>query len=371
MRDGSGKRVKVYFFTMVLSRSRYKYVYHSLTPFTASLAIYAHIKAFEYFGGIPTEIVYDQDKVFLVNENLGDLILTAEFKAFCQAMPFELFFCRKADPQTKGKVENVVKYIKQNFLYNRPFSDIATLNREALEWLGRTANGMPHAVTKEKPKDLWLIEQDHLLEVPPYVFNEPDPVYPVRQDNSVYYKKNLYTLPEGTYKGRGTNVTIQVQDDELIIKDQQDRHIATHEICFGKGRVISNTDHKRDKSKNLDNLMLNVAVIFPDSDKALMYLERIRKEKPRYARDQFLYIRKCVDRADVDSVVKTLGYCIDQEIYSARDFEAVMDKHLKERQDSGQKMTEVKQVSLSINKKIAEITPATSNILDYERIMKN
>jgi len=371
MRDGQGKRIKVYFFTMVLSRSRYKYVYHSLTPFTASLAIYAHLKAFEYYGGIPKEIVYDQDKVFLVNENLGDLILTEEFKAFCQAMPFEVYFCRKADPQSKGKVENVVKFIKQNFLYNRPFSDIATLNREALEWLGRTANGTPHAVTKEKPKDMWLIEQDHLLEIPPYTFNEPDPTYPVRQDNAVYYKKNLYTLPEGTYQGRGTNVTIQAQDGELIIKDQHGRHIATHEICFGKGRVISNTDHKRDKTKNLDTLMLDVAVLFPDNDSALIYMEKIRRDKPRYARDQFLYIRKCVERADLDIAGKTLHYCIDHDIHSARDFEAVMDKYLKERQANGQPVAEVKQVSLSINKKIAEITPSTSNILDYERIMKN
>jgi len=371
MRDGQGKRVKVYFFTMVLSRSRYKYVYYSLSPFTSALAIYAHLKAFAYFGGVPKEIVYDQDRVFLVSENLGDLILTEEFQTFCKAMPFELFFCRKADPQSKGKVENVVKYIKQNFLYNRPFVDISILNREGLEWLGRTANGMPHAVTKQKPTDLWIIEQEHLLEIPDYIFNEPKPIYPVRQDNSVYYMSNLYTLPEGTYKGRGTEVTIHVQESELIIMNLHDRHIATHKICSAKGRVISNTDHKRDKSKNLDNLLLDVALTFPDNDKALIYLEHIRKDKPRYARDQFQYIRKCVARADVVSVVNTLQYCLDNKIYSAKDFEAVMAKHIKERQASGHKTPKVKLVSLSINKKINEIIPNTSNIMDYEKIMKN
>lgn len=371
MRDGQGKRVKVYFFTMVLSRSRYKFVFFSLKPFTTALAIYAHMKAFAYFGGIPKEVVYDQDRVFLVSENLGDLILTEEFQAFCKAMPFELFFCRKADPQSKGKVENVVKYIKQNFLYNRPFVDISILNMEGLEWLGRTANGMPHAVTMQKPTDLWIIEQEHLLEIPAYVFNEPDPLYPVRQDNSVYYMSNIYSLPEGTYNGRGTDVTIQVQDGELIIKDLHDRHIATHKICSGKGRVISNTDHKRDKSKKLDNLLLEVAMTFPDYDKALMYLEQIRKDKPRYARDQFQYICKCVARADVDSVVKTLQYCLDNKIYSAKDFEAVMDNYIQNKQASGQKIPVEKKVSLSINKKIAEIIPDTSNIMDYEKIMKN
>ena len=372
MRDTGGKRIKIYFFTMVLSRSRCKYVYHSMTPFTSALAIYAHMMAFRFFGGIPKEIVYDQDKVFLVNENLGDLILTEEFQAFCRAMPFELFFCRKADPQSKGKVENVVKYVKQNFLYNRPFSDIDTLNRESMEWLGRTANGMPHSITMRKPKDELLLEQEHLLEIPPYVFNEPDPTYPVRGDNSVYYKKNLYTLPKGTYKGRDSYVTIKIRDGELIINDQHERHIATHKYCSLEGRVISNTDHKRDKSKKLDSLMLDVAVLFPDNDKALMYLEKIRREKPRYARDQFQYIRKCVEeKANVDIAGWTLDYCMDHGIYSAKDFEAVMDKHLRDRLDSGQKIPEANQVPLSINKKVAEITPNTSNILDYEKIMKN
>ena len=118
-------------------------------------------------------------------------------------------------------------------------------------------------------------------------------------------------------------------------------------------------------------MLLEVAMTFPDYDKALIYLEQIRKDKPRYARDQFQYIGKCVARADVDSVGKTLQYCCDNEIYSAKDFEAVMDKHIQERKASGQKITVEKKVSLSINKRIAEITPDTSNIMDYEKIMKN
>jgi hypothetical protein len=371
MRDGSGKRVKVYFFCMVLSRSRYKFVYYSLKPFTSVLAIYAHMKAFEYFGGIPKLIVYDQDKVFLHDENLGDLILSQEFQAFVTAMPFDVHFCRKSDPQSKGKVENVVKYVKQNFLYNRPFVDIDTLILENLGWLDRTANGMTHAVTKQKPKDLWVIEREHLLEIPPYVFNEPDPVYPVRLDNSVLYKSNLYTVPVGTYKGRGTKVTIKLQEGELIITDLLGELIASHKVCLDKGRVISNTNHKRDKTKKLDALMLDVAILFPDNDMALSYLERIRKVKPRYARDQFIYIRKCVSRADVNSVTQTLQYCVDNGIYNARDFEAVMDKYLRENKAKGIKKPNIKQVRLSINKKVAEIIPNTSNILDYEKIMKN
>jgi hypothetical protein len=286
-------------------------------------------------------------------------------------MPFEPIFCRKSDPQSKGKVENVVKYVKYNFLYNRPFSDIESLNQECIEWLSRTANGMPHSVTMEKPKDHLLLEQDQLQEIPPYTFEEPKPVFPVRKHNVVLYKRNWYTVPEGTYKGRGTYVTILVQKGETVIKDTNGHHLATHELSYGRGRIISNTDHKRDKTKKIDGLMLDVAALFPDNDSALMYLEKIRKEKPRYARDQFQYIRKCVERADVDIAGKTLRCCIDNGIYDAKDFEAVLDNYLEQSSSSGRPVTELKKVSLSISKQIAEITPNTSNILDYEKIMKN
>lgn len=371
MRDGQGKRVKVYFFTMVLSRSRCKYVFHSLTPFTSSLTVYSHIKAFEYFGGIPYEIIYDQDKVLLVDENLGNLILTEVFQAFVQTMPFEPVFCRKSDPQSKGKIENVVRYVKHNFLYNRPFSDIEILNQECLEWLGRTANGMQHSVTMKKPKEQLVFEQEHLQDIPPYTFNEPEPVFPVRKHNVVLYKRNWYTVPEGTYQDRSTKVTITTQEGTLIIKDLNGQHLATHEICYGSGRIISNTDHKRDKSKKLDAMMLDLAVLFPDNESALTYLEKIRKEKQRYARDQFQHIRRCIERADIDIAGKTLRCCIERGIYDAKDFEAVMNMYLDQRKASGTVMPEMKKVSLSINKNIAEITPNTSSILDYEKIMKN
>jgi transposase len=37
--------------------------------------------------------------------------------------------CRAADPQSKGKVENMVKHAKQNFLAGRYFKDVETLNQ--------------------------------------------------------------------------------------------------------------------------------------------------------------------------------------------------------------------------------------------------
>ena len=52
------------------------------SPFTTALTVYAHELSFAYLGGKPKKIIYDQDKVLIVNENLGDDLLTREFHAF-------------------------------------------------------------------------------------------------------------------------------------------------------------------------------------------------------------------------------------------------------------------------------------------------
>jgi hypothetical protein len=140
MTDSYGHRKKVYFFAAVLSRSRYKYVFFTEHPFTTEAIIIAHEKAFDFFAGYPKEMVYDQDKKMLTDENAGNLILTDAFRSYQQERPFKLHFCRKQDPQSKGKIENVIKYVKYNFLRGRVFNDICTLNGQAIAWLERTAN---------------------------------------------------------------------------------------------------------------------------------------------------------------------------------------------------------------------------------------
>ena len=58
----------------------------------------------------------------LSDENLGDILLTKEFSSYVNEKNFKTVFCRKSDPESKGKIENVVKYIKYNFLRGRTFT---------------------------------------------------------------------------------------------------------------------------------------------------------------------------------------------------------------------------------------------------------
>lgn len=371
MRDTHGKRMKVYFFSMALSRSRYKYVLFFQSPFTSASAIRSHEEAFEYFGGIPSEIVYDQDKVFLTNENKGDLILTEKFKSYTLARPFKLHFCRKADPESKGKIENVVKYIKQNFLYNRTFLDIETLNDEVLGWMGRTANALPHNRTKKDPHSEWIIEQPFLIPYTPISIIPEPGMYTVKKDNTISWKSNLYTLPIGSYKGQGTQVMVNDEQGYLIMADRQGNEICRHKICTEKGQIISNTDHKREKSEGVDELIKQVAQGFDDAEKAEKYLLNIRQKKNRYIRDQLMTIKSIIEQTDKNVVSKALDFCCENNVFSASDFKSVAAKYTRDQLGEviPEESKEIKTINRQENSALQK--PAISSIIDYESIMKN
>ena len=372
MRNGLGKRIKVWFFTMLLSRSRHKYVFFSGTPFTSYTAIEAHETAFAFFEGVPQEVVYDQDKVFLADENKGDLLLTSAFKDYCRGRTFRLYFCRKADPQSKGKVENVVKYTKQNFLYNRPFSDVPLLNQEALAWLGRTANAKPHAATQKVPHAEWCIEKKSLTPFVAIAIKPPSNLYTVRKDNTISYKGNFYTLPSGTYNGRGTQVNVVRENGFLVASSITNVILCSHAISTEKGKLVANTDHKRQKSDKLAQMLVSISLLFDDPALAIKFMENIRREKPRYLRDQLTLLKQTVEGNCAPVANQALEYCARMDVSSANDFRSVAERLHNER---SQKMDSMpKPISANplngVKADAANYLPVKSSIADYELLMK-
>ena len=373
MRTTTGTRTKVFFFTIVLSRSRFKYVWFIDGYFTSELAIEAHEKAFEYLGGIPDEIVYDQDKVFVVSENGGDIILTDAFREYTRAQCFALYFCRKADPQSKGKVENLVKYVKQNFLYNRTYHNIETLNDEVLGWLGRTANSLPHGTTQKEPWAEFNIERSFLKPYNAHVIPiKTLATYTVRKDNTISYKGNFYSLPLGTYKGKGTLVAVSVEDAFLVITDALgEEQICRHKIPVGRGNKVANTDHKRDKSAAIGEMIVEVAALFEDPEKAREWLEMIKADKPRYIRDQLIMIRQAALQTAWAYLNKSMEYCLSHKIFSAADFKSILvsTEQNQTKETKKTKIVRLNPLSGEIPDK-ANLQPQKSSIEDFEYILK-
>ena len=117
--------------------------------------ISCHQAAFEFFGGIPATILYDNMAQVRQPHNKELHPLMADFAAH---YGFAVRTHRPYRPRTKGKVERAVRLLDDGFLRGRAFADLQDLIGQAQTWLA-TANTRVHATTGEKPAETHLREK--------------------------------------------------------------------------------------------------------------------------------------------------------------------------------------------------------------------
>lgn len=329
MQSGDKRRVKVYFFVMVLCRSRKKYVWFSRSPFTSDLAAYAHEKAFEYYGGKPKKIIYDQDAVFIHDENLGDYVLTKSFNAYVNQAHFQCIFCRKADPESKGKVENAVKYVKYNFLRGRTFVSIEQLNDEGVRWLSRTANGLPHHGTKQIPDEVFAEEKAYLT---PYYGKPEMPqkgmvMYKIHRNNAISYRGCEYSLPSGSYKNQGSFVWVDVKESALEIYDgETGKQIAKHMISDERGKYVLDPAHRRNHPISLSKREQAIMEYCNYDPLAQLWLENLRNDKSRYYHDNVRILSSEMRHFEPSTLHHAFEKSLDCSMYNAKDFITLCDR---------------------------------------------
>lgn len=146
------KETTVYFMVFVLSYSRLMHVSLSAQPIDTQTLIYQHDAAFRYFGGVPQECVFDQTRLVVIHEIFRELELNQRFHQYATAAGFYIRVCEGYDPESKGKVESGVKYVKQNGLYGETFSDWKHLETYVADWLDTVANKRDHGTTGQPPQ---------------------------------------------------------------------------------------------------------------------------------------------------------------------------------------------------------------------------
>ena len=322
LRNIDGGKTKVYVAAFVLSHSRFKWGVLQARPFTTTDLVNACHGCFSYIGGMPYELVFDQDSIVCVSENAGDIIHTYEFEKFRQEYDFKIYLCRKADPESKGKIENVVKYIKYNFLAHRLFVDEGILNGSFLDWLDRTGNAKVHGTTKRVPTEVFEEERDMLRALPAIPIYENTNVYrTVRKDNTIVYDSNRYSVPLGTFN-KEKEVRIAAQNGKLVISDAfGDAVICEHTISPGRGLLIKSTNHGRDRESSIDAWQQKLNELL--DMQATAFLQEIRIQKRRYSRDQFQILQQLFEQFGKAAVLEAIAFCEKSGLYSAnyvRDF---------------------------------------------------
>jgi len=289
-----------------------KFVYFSPDPFTTKTAIKAHNYAFRYFGGRTQTILYDLDRVYVVSENLGNIIFVPAFEEYVKRIGYNVSLCRPRDPQSKGKVEEVIGYIKQSFLEGRIYTGIDSLNSAALAWLDREGNGRIHTVTRKVPREMFMEEQKYLFHVKPYS-EVSSTVASFDKDGVVSYKGNRYLINTGMMD---VHKRIRIEDDGemfLFYDAETNDLLAKYPVTEDTGQLF-----KPEENYSRDRVSLTIIKqYFAEYEIAQEFIRLMELQQPKYFNSHCIRINRMTKFYTIGQLLDGIEYCIDTERCSA------------------------------------------------------
>jgi transposase len=288
----SGVETTVYLTIFVLSYSRLMHVSVSSRPINTETLIQHHDAAFRYFGGMPQECVYDQTKLVVISEIFRELTLNQRFHQYATAVGFHIRACEGYDPESKGKVEAGVKYVKRNGLYGEAFANWHELERYLADWLDNTANQRLHGSTRQQPRAHY--EQAEKAAMLPYLTPsciQASSAESIVTRNSgktglIAWQGNKYSVPMAY---QGSRVGVVNHNGQLRISDLPTGElIAEHLIRLEQGQTIKNTDHYRDKAQRIATLEADIQQLLDDAEHGQALCALLKASAPKIYKDQLV-----------------------------------------------------------------------------------
>jgi transposase len=223
-----GRTVKRYAFIMKLGYSRRSYVEFT-TSMAQSVLFACMIHAFEHFGGIPSEILFDNMKTaWLYSIENCRWEAHPKMLAFAAHYGFSPRRCKVYRPKTKGKVEREVRYIRSSFLPSVQ-GDLRKAPTERLnELAGLWVERIDAKVIREFGQtrmERFEQEKTSLRSIPVkhFEYRLAKPLY-VTREGTITYDTNRYTVPS-VYRGKNieglldpANRTLTIRYDGLTIR---------------------------------------------------------------------------------------------------------------------------------------------------------
>jgi hypothetical protein len=242
--------LNIHFICMLLRYSRVICVFAQDHKYNAQEACRAIYHGFCKLGGRPTELVIDQDSVFIASEYLGEVIETNTFKDFVTEQGLKLWVCNKNDPESKGPVENVVGFVKKNFFSARQINCIDDVWRSLPGWTERK-NKRIHQATYRIPAEVFtMIEKPELRALIPSVYDITVSSFigiNVGSQPYIQYKSSRYSVPrEFCFK----KIYYKAVADKLHIYGPDLKYKCTHDVSPCKGTVKKLSEHAKLESAN-------------------------------------------------------------------------------------------------------------------------
>jgi transposase len=236
----SGILKKVMFFVMVLPYSDTFFVMCFDRECTESYWE-GHVRAFEFFGGVPHRISYDNSKI-LVSRIISTYQrkLTDGFLKLQSHYLFKEHFCRVGRPNEKGVVESMVKYTRINFLVPVPHvRDLKELNGILFE---RCREDMKRRLRGKSgtKAELLIGDQAAFLPLPPSPFDACRK-HPTRANSLslVRFDDNDYSVPVAYAHHE---ILVKGYIDRVVLCDKE-KVVAEHPRSWGKEGVFFDCVH--------------------------------------------------------------------------------------------------------------------------------
>jgi transposase len=237
----NGKRRRLYGFILTLGWSRAMYLEFTVSTNVASW-LRCHVHAFQYLGGVVDVILHDNLKTAVVDRPSRDVIhWNRRYLDFAEYYGFTPKACKPYRPQTKGKVESGVSYVKGNFCLGLEYVDLADLNRQAMGWVNTIANVRIHGTTGEVPFDRLPDE-----ELTP-IHSKPDYDTSIiahrrcSRDCLISYEGNFYSAPSD-YAGQRVMVKA-TEGGELLVLNEHGEIVGSHTLAVGSNQRVVVAEH--------------------------------------------------------------------------------------------------------------------------------
>ena len=162
----AGQRCKVNFAVNTLGFSRRFHVFAAPKQ-DAEHTYESLVRAFRYFGGCVKTVLVDNQKAAVLKNNNGKVVFNSGFLLLADHYNFLPRACRPRRARTKGKVERMVKYLKENFFVRyRRFDSFTHVNQQLEQWIADVADKRELRQFKETPEQRFALEQEHLQPLP-------------------------------------------------------------------------------------------------------------------------------------------------------------------------------------------------------------
>jgi transposase len=240
---------KLYLFSMILGYSRKMYA-ELIERCDLPTFLDCHIRAFEYLGGVPGQILYDRMKNVFIRELAGKKKFNDTILGFALHYGFTPEVTPAYAAWVKGKVERPYSFIREGFWRGYSYVCLETANRDLLSWL-RKKDQRIHGTVHEVVAKRFERETSHLNPLPPKPFDTSYRIYrKVYKDCTVRFEGNSFVVP---HRLVGKQVILRVKERTMRIFDDN-QLVVTYTIPAGKGNLVQDRrfyeDLKKDREMN-------------------------------------------------------------------------------------------------------------------------